>query len=153
MEYSLFIHSDTFGTTQKALEALRNELAQRLNHVVHVVLVPSEDRHSEGYGIFVVDSTVKEVAVVGDGFRVDNGGEGGKGHRAATALMSIYGIVPITGDDTLNYIQPLDPAERAEIQKKFREGADNCIELASAFPAIELIKKMPMYPDWVYHRT
>jgi len=91
------VHTDTFGITQKALKALRDELAARIDHYIEVWELPSGDnlgqgQHSQCYGVVIIDHTVKEAAIIGDGFRGDNGGEGGAGHRAAQALLSIYGF-------------------------------------------------------------
>ena len=92
------VHEDTFGITQKALQALRDELATRIDHYIEVWEIPSGEyysgppRDSQIYGVAILDHTVDEAVIIGDGFRGDGGGEGGAGHRAAQALLSIFGF-------------------------------------------------------------
>lgn len=87
------VHTDTFGVTQRALKALRDELADRIDHKIEVWQLPASDGEEvECYGLVIYDFTDGEVVVIGDGFRGDGGGEGGSGHRAAQALLAIYGL-------------------------------------------------------------
>ena len=93
------VHEDTFGITQKALKALRDELAARIDHYIEVWEIPSGEYYtfkqaqdSQCYGVVIIDQTVEEAVIIGDGFRGDGGGEGGAGHRAARALLSIFGF-------------------------------------------------------------
>jgi len=150
--YIVIIHEETFGVTQPALQALRNELAWRINNKVEVLSVGSVGNdHCEGYGLFIVDLTTHQVAVVGDGFRADGGGEGGKGHRAACALLDIYGIKPEVAGESIAYFTPQDPAQRAAVIEKFHQVADRCVEWAKVLQVEEMISRRPQYPDWVYH--
>ena len=96
------VHTDTFGITAKALKALRDELAERIDHKIEVWELEAGERdHVEGYGLVIYDFTKGEVVVIGDGFRGDGGGEGGAGHRAAQALLAIYGIGPFRYDQAV----------------------------------------------------
>ena len=96
MNYTLKLHKQTLGVTLRALKQLRDELAERIQHELLVIQVPSQDgSHCDIYGFFLVDRTAREIVITGDGFRGDNGGEGGAGHRAAQALLAMYGLRPI----------------------------------------------------------
>lgn len=86
------VYEETFGITRKSLKALRDELAGRIDHILSVWELPAEDTQAECYGLCIVDLTVDEAVIIGDGFRRDGGGEGGAGHRAALALLSIFGF-------------------------------------------------------------
>ncbi|GAI98033.1 unnamed protein product, partial [marine sediment metagenome] len=70
MDYALKLHKETLGVTQRALKALRDELAERIQHELLVFRVPSTDgAHCEVYGFFLVDKTAREISIIGDGFR------------------------------------------------------------------------------------
>lgn len=87
------VYEETFGITQRALKALRDELAGRIDHALAVWVLPAGgSEHVECYGLCIVDHTTDEAVIIGDGFRGDGGGEGGAGHRAAQALLSIFGF-------------------------------------------------------------
>jgi len=92
-------HTDSFGITHRALKALRDELADRIDHRIAVWELPSLVMdHVDGYGLVIVDWITSEAVVIGDGFRGDGRGEGGAGHRAALALLSMYGVKPLKWD-------------------------------------------------------
>ena len=80
---------NTFGITQQSLKVLRNTLAERINHEITVLEIPTSEICS---GFLILDYNEKVAIFTGDGFRTDNRGEGGAGCRAALALCSIYGI-------------------------------------------------------------
>jgi hypothetical protein len=88
----LLLDESTFGITQNSLKKLRDELATRINHEIEIHQVQT-DGICCGYLIF--DFTVNEVIWSGDGFRTDEGGEGGAGFKTARALLYIYGMDPI----------------------------------------------------------
>ncbi len=147
MEYKIILHKDTLGITQRALKALRDELAQRIEHELIVFQVPS-GAHSECgcYGFFLVDRTAGEIAIVGDGFRADGCGEGGAGARAALALLTIYHLAPIemVSEDANPY--------RGDIPS-YQKTVDRVLGLVTQF-SFEIAKeKPPSYIDWCFsHR-
>lgn len=95
----IVVHEDTFGITQRALKSLRDELADRIDHAIVVWQLLARDMdHVNCYGFCIIDTTSDEAVIIGDGFRGDGGGEGGAGHRAAQALLSIYRICSMLWD-------------------------------------------------------
>jgi len=101
----LKLHEDTFGITQKALKALRNELADRIDHEIDVRELPSSEMgHCGGFGYAIIDRTMEEVVIIGDGFRHDGQGEGGAGARAALALLSVYGMTWVGQEEPVTFI-------------------------------------------------
>lgn len=145
MNYRLTLHQETLGVTQRALKALRDELAQRIDHEILVFQVPSEDgSHCEIYGFFLVDKTAEEIVIIGDGFRGDGGGEGGAGHRAALALLAIYHLVPIE-------MMPEEAiAYREDSWAAYREIADKVLEIAEASEFDIARENTPEYVDWCF---
>jgi len=87
--FKIVFNEDTFGITQRSLKMLRNTLALTINHPIVVVCVPVNDLCC---GFFVFDRKTKTAYFSGDGFRLDQAGEGGAGYRSASALFDIYGI-------------------------------------------------------------
>jgi len=78
----------SIGGTRPSLKALRDELAQRFDHEITVVEVQHPDNVTCGFAIF--DFTGGELVLVANGFRYDQGGEGGAGYRAAIALNALF---------------------------------------------------------------
>ncbi len=144
--YTLVLYDETLGITQRALTALRDELAQRIERELLVFQVPSGDgAHCEVYGFLLMDKTAKEVSIVGDGFRGDNGGEGGAGHRAAQALLAMYGLKPIE-------MMPEDAVDYREDISAYREIIDKVLEIAKEY-RFEVPKQCKtQYVDWCFAR-
>ncbi|MBA7714667.1 hypothetical protein ES703_123697 [subsurface metagenome] len=147
MAYRLTLHRETLGVTQRALKALRDELARRIEHEILVFQVPSPDGdHCEVYGFFLVDKTAAEVAIIGDGFRGDSGGEGGSGHRAAQALLAIYGLTPIE-------MLPEDAIVYRDDPSAYRQAVDRALTIAGELHFDVAWLKNPRYVDWCFsHR-
>jgi len=82
---------NTFGITQKSLKMLRNALAESIHHSTAVIEVPTSDMTC---GFLIVDRDANEAVWSGDGFRTDNGGEGGAGYKSALALLRLFGFSP-----------------------------------------------------------
>ena len=145
MTYRLTLHEETLGVPHLALQAIRDELAERIQHELLVFQVPSvAGAHCDIYGFFLVDKTAGEIVVVGDGFRGDNGGDGGKGHRAAQALLAIYGLRPIEMMLAFRYRD--DPS-------LYREITDKVVEIAEDYRFEIARQKTPQYVDWCFrHR-
>jgi len=140
--------TETLGITQHALKALRDTLADRIDHNLVVCRVVADDGHA--YGLFVLDYTVGVAVVVGDGFRQDGGGEGGAGHRAAQALLSIWGIEPIEWDNVCRYTEEVE------------EYRDIIVEMWDTYRDLSFThhrsgnlgyirNNKPRYIDWVHH--
>ena len=87
----IIVDEETFGITVKSLKMLRNELAQRINNNIRVYQINTSNICC---GFLIMDFTDMEAVWSGDGFRTDNGGEGGAGYRSAQALLKIFGIIP-----------------------------------------------------------
>lgn len=90
---------NTFGITQKSLKMLRNALAEKVNHRIVVVEVPTNDVCC---GYFILDWELQNATWTGDGFRTDAGGEGGAGYRSAKVLFSLFGISLIHHSEQIN---------------------------------------------------
>lgn len=146
MDYRITLHKETLGVTQRALKALRDELASRIQHELLVFQVPSSDgAHCEIYGFFLVDKTASELVIIGDGFRGDGGGEGGAGARAALALLAIYHLVPIE-------VMPEDVILYREDISAYREIVDKVLGLAGEYQFEIAQEKIPEYVDWCFTR-
>jgi hypothetical protein len=153
MPYRVILHRNTLGVTQLALQALRNELAARAKNHICVIEVPTTDTSSgpdtrattQTYGYFIVDKDAGNVVIIGDGFRGDGGGEGGAGHRAAQALLSIYGIhaEQAMEEESVNYVAD---------EKAYKDVVDKFVDIAEANGFVVLADLRPRYPDWVYSR-
>lgn len=87
---------NTFGITQRSLKLLRDSLAEKINHRIVVVEVPTNDLCC-GYLIF--DRELQNATWTGDGFRTDGGGEGGAGYKSARTLFRFFGIWPISWEE------------------------------------------------------
>lgn len=144
MDYRLTLHKETLGVTRRALKALRDELAQRIDHELLVFQVPSGDSaHGEVYGFFLVDKTAMEIAIIGDGFRGDSGGEGGAGHRAGQALLAIYGLRPIE-------MLPEDAIPFHSYTETYREAANKALQIAGESRFEISHQRNPRYADWCF---
>ncbi|GAI88378.1 unnamed protein product, partial [marine sediment metagenome] len=141
--HTLMLHDETLGVTQRALKALRDELAQRIAHELFIFQVPATDAHCEVYGFFLVDKTTNEIAIIGDGFRGDGGGEGGAGHRAAQALLSIYGVRPLE-------MLPEDAIPFGEDAETYREAVNKALEIAGESRFEIPQQRKPRYVDWCF---
>lgn len=153
MAYRLILHHDTLGVTQPALQALRNELAHRIDHNICVIEVPAvverafvgSPHDCETYGVFIVDESAGEVAIIGDGMRGDGGGEGGAGHRAVQALLAIYGV---SADQALQE----EAVNFVDDENAYAEAVKRIVLIAEGLGFSKLADKKPRYPDWVYAR-
>lgn len=108
----VFYDHSTFGITQRSLKMLRDELALRFFHEVVVWEIPTSDIVC---GFLILDKTTNAAVFSGNGFRTDNGGEGGAGYRAAQALFAIYGINVMVWD------MPVDLLAGEAVEKQLLE--------------------------------
>ncbi len=106
--YVICYDENTFGTTKRSLKMLRDTLAKRIDHRIAVVQVPSNQICC---GFLVLDVDAQEAIFTGDGFRTDNGGEGGAGYKSAKALLDLFGMQPICWAGILNIWDPYAPEE------------------------------------------
>lgn len=143
MGYRVILRRDTLGITQLALKSLRNELAARISHEICVIEVPGDFGTSGCYGFFIVDKDSQEVIVIGDGFRADGGGEGGAGHRAAQALLSIYGIhaEQALDEESIDFVDD---------QRYYNAHIGNITKIAEEMGFKILAGLRPRYPDWIF---
>ena len=142
MDWSVKLHTETLGVTQPALQALRNELAKRVNHFVAVIEIPAAGE-CHCYGFAIVDQTEKEVVIIGDGFRGDGGGEGGAGHRAAQALLSIFGIMPVEA-------LPEEGICFSDDVSMYRDVVTRLVAMTEVERFVIPSEQRPKYPDWCY---
>ncbi|MBA7623084.1 hypothetical protein ES703_30476 [subsurface metagenome] len=143
---TLLLHDETLGMTQRALKALRDKLALRINHELLIFQVPSEGgAHCEIYGFFLVDRTAREIAIIGDGFRGDGCGEGGAGHRAALALLAIYHLAPIV-------VVPEEAILYRDDISGYREITNKVLEMAEEYNFEIALQKIPSYVDFCFRQ-
>lgn len=147
MDYQVVFHPETLGVTQPALQALRNELAKRIDHHICVMRVPAggslEDLAT--YGIFIFDQDARELVIIGDGFRGDGLGEGGAGHRAAQALLAIYGI-------RVEEALPEDAVDYRDDIEMYRQLVKTWSAIVEEWGFSVPAANRPRYPEWVYAR-
>ena len=91
MDIIIFDES-TFGITERSLKMLRDTLAERIDHRLAVIEVPTDQICC---GFLILDKDAQEAIFTGDGFRTDNGGEGGAGYKSAKALLDVFGMPAI----------------------------------------------------------
>lgn len=133
----IFLCDETIGITQKALRVLRNVLANNIDHELEVWQVDALD--GMAYGLIIMDYTKELATVIGDGFRSDGGGEGGAGHRAAQALLAMYGTHPLHSGEYLDYT----------------EDVEDYVALIGSLPRVHPVipeKQNPQYIDFVIRR-
>ena len=80
---------NSFGITQRSLKMLRDALAEKVNHRIAVVKIPTNDICC---GYFIFDWEYQNATWTGDGFRTDGGGEGGAGYKSAKVLFDLFGV-------------------------------------------------------------
>jgi len=102
----VFLYDETLGITQKSLRALRDTITRSYDHELEVWQVDAID--GIAYGLIVMDYTKELATIIGDGFRSDGGGEGGAGHRAAQALLALFGLKPMQADTAMDYTENVD---------------------------------------------
>lgn len=105
----IFLYGETIGITQRSLRALRDTIGRSYDHELEVWQVDAVD--GIAYGFVIMDYTAEIATIIGDGFRSDGGGEGGAGHRAAQALLALFGLKPMHGDTPLDYTQNVEDYE------------------------------------------
>ncbi len=145
MAYKIILHNETLGVTKPALQALRNEITRRVDHMINVMELPADADPDGSYGFLITDNTAGEAVIIGDGFRKDGGGEGGAGHRAAQALLRIFGISAIEA-------MPEDVVCFSEDESLYRDVVDKLIDLAEAEGFKRPAENRPEYVDWVFAR-
>jgi len=133
----IILCNETLGITQRALKVLRNTLAYRIDNKLDVWQVNSLD--TIAYGFIILDYTKQQAIIIGDGFRSDGGGEGGAGHRAAQALLAIYGITPVEAEEPLDYTEDVED---------YINLIDNLPEMHPHIPEVE----NPHYIDFIMRK-
>ena len=96
----IVFNPNTFGITQKSLKMLRNVLAEKINHRIAIVEIPTDDICC---GYFIFDWELQNATWTGDGFRVDGGGEGGAGYRSANILFGLFAAGLIHHSEQVNF--------------------------------------------------
>jgi hypothetical protein len=88
------IQDNTLGITRASLNRLRDILVLCYAYRTSVIIVPT-DKNVFGYLFCNHDSKI--AFFTGDGFRTDNGGEGGAGKRTAERLLELFSIDNLSG--------------------------------------------------------
>jgi len=95
---TLIYDENALVVAERSLRVLRDALAERINHRIVVVEIPSNDAHC---GYLIIDGDNNEAVFTGIGFRTDRKEEGGAGFRSAQALFALYGIMPCIWDEKI----------------------------------------------------
>lgn len=142
LEIRFRLYEETLGITRLALTSLRDELARvncQESNVV-VLLVPALDASPcECYGVAIVEPDLFKVTLIGDGFRGDGGGEGGKGHRAAWVLFALFGVVPLEFEHNVDFVADVGSYDQFVMM---------AWEVAKVAKAEKLTGKEAQYIDW-----
>lgn len=132
----------TFGKTQKSLKMLRNALAEKINHRIVVVKVPTNDVCC---GYFIFDWELQDATWTGDGFRTDGGGEGGAGYRSAKVLFSLFGIWLIHHSEQVNF-DKIYSLQEGQTQQQLKALA---AKIAGEIREEEFFKPWERQPEYV----
>jgi hypothetical protein len=113
----------TFGITQRSLKMLRDTISEKVKHRIVVVQIPTDDICC---GYFIFDWEWQNATWTGDGFRTDEGGEGGAGFKSAEIFFKFFKIWPIACERMdLNRIYILkEPDQKVEFLKLAQEIAN-----------------------------
>lgn len=90
MKLEKLIHDpETCGITTASLKMLRDAIAERFKNRIAVLQLDSTNITC---GFLVLDLDDKIGVWSGDGFRPEEGGEGGAGYRTAQVIFRLFGI-------------------------------------------------------------
>ena len=89
MNKNVLFDENSMGITQESLKRLRDILLSKSAHRIRIVEAPTGEMLA---GFFIYDYDLDEWSFTGDGFRTDNGGEGGAGYNTAKVLLMGLGI-------------------------------------------------------------
>lgn len=137
-KYYIEFEADTFGITNKSLRMLRNTLCKTYNEQTAIVYVATGGITG---GFLIVVPNQSRAYWTGDGFRHDNGGEGGRGYRAACKLIESFGLD--IQDDVGNYIALLSTAIEEEALRTVLK--DIVLAIESDLTFIEVSQLIPHY--------
>jgi len=138
----IIFNPNTFGITQKSLKMLRDALAEKVNHRIVVVEVPTDDVCC---GYFIFDWELQNATWTGDGFRTDGGGEGGAGYRSAKVLFSLFGIWLIHHSEQVN-CKEIYSLQKGQTQRQLKALA---AKIASEIIQEEFFKPRERQPGYV----
>lgn len=100
--YSLIIRPDEFGKTQRSLDRTVVEVMARWRQ--KVALVPYITGGGFLAGFLIFDPAFREVIMTGDGFRLDGGGEGGRGtEKINDVLQVLFGWQDFLNSDAIPF--------------------------------------------------
>ena len=133
----------SFGITWRSLKVLRDALAEKINHRICVVEIPTNDLCC---GFLILDWEWQNATYSGDGFRVDRGGEGGAGYKTAEILFRIFGVQLLSWD----FIN-IEPVYTGEIPKEKAEDylKEMFQKIADELPETEFKKPVDSKPQYV----
>jgi hypothetical protein len=86
---SIVYDLSSFGITGKSLRVLRNAIVDNIKDEIAVVQIQTDDILC---GFLLLNKTKRTAVWSGDGFRTDNGGEGGRGYKAAIKMLDSFGL-------------------------------------------------------------
>lgn len=138
---------NAMGVTQRSLKNLRDTIAQKLDHQIAVIEVPTTD---ECCGFMIFDWDTKSATFTGEGFRLDECGEGGAGYKTAKALFRIFGIQYGTWDrvDFGPYID-INLGLDEEAARAFEWMSNLARHIADSIPRTDYKKPIDSNPDYL----
>lgn len=147
-------HPEAMGITQKSLKNLRDAIAQKLDHQIAVIEVPTTD---ECCGFMIFDRKDRSATFTGEGFRLDECGEGGAGYKTAKALFRIFGI-EYTRWEPVDFDPYIDinlrcawdfPSRARRDEDAYQWVSKLAVDIAATIPESEYKKPIDSNPDYL----
>jgi hypothetical protein len=83
---------NTYWNKARSLKVLRDTIAKNAHRRIAVVEVPTNNLYC---GYLILDWEWQRATWTGDGFRLDDAGEGGVGRKTAEVIFNLFGIRPL----------------------------------------------------------
>lgn len=117
--YVMRMYPADFGITGRCFQRFVIEFTSRMHQEVAIFMYHTEENL---VGFLIVDPAQKLVILIGDGFREDFKGEGGRGYKKLLEFLEFFGgtvnIVSVNGEDRRPItLRPLNVSEVDDSKK------------------------------------